>query len=275
MPRSFFKEHFWKEQRAFTKAEAVIYLYAQAAFAPHQKLVDGKLVDVEMGEVAESVRYLAEAWGWAKSSVHDFLKKLEKAGQISCKTRTGMNVIKVTFSATYYEDAEKSRTPAGHQPDKEEEGNKGKEEKEEKRSVPPLSNLNGINNQNPVIPGTPAFTLLQRIGKAAAQIWEQGEAGNLFEGPERTDLALTWLQCRCEMGKPVVSHIEVTQLATLFNANSPADIRFLIEYSAGKYPHLYPDQLAKKRKKEATRAEIIKPDRFAHLKVDASGLVKY
>jgi hypothetical protein len=260
IPRSFFQDPLWKERRTFTKAEALADLYQRAAYAPHKKLVDGKLVEVRMGEVVDSLRYLAEAWGWAKSTVSDFLKKLQTLEIVTLETRTGINAITLTFSATYYAEMEKARTATGQQPDsnrtatgqqpdKEEEDKENKEDKKGKvgASPAPLFNPSILQSSNPSKPGTTEFDLLRRIGKPAAQIWTQGSAADHFDTPGHAALALDWMEHLCRKQHPLQSQQELSALIAQFKGKHLDELKAIAQYSyQGGYTALYFDRLAKK-----------------------------
>jgi hypothetical protein len=297
IPRSFFQDPLWKERRTFTKAEALADLYQRAAYAPHKKLVDGKLVEVRMGEVVDSLRYLAEAWGWAKSTVSDFLKKLQTLEIVTLETRTGINAITLTFSATYYAEMEKARTAtgqqpdsnrtaAGQQPDKEEEDKENKEDKEgkvEASPAPPHNSQFTVPNSQftvPTKPGTTEFTLLQRIGKPAAQIWTQGSAADHFDTPGHAALALDWMEHLCRKQRPLQSQQELSALIAQFKGKHLDELKAIAQYSyTGGYTALYFDRLAKNTKKQNQphKAEVIHKNRFEadRQKAAPNGLIKF
>lgn len=140
--------------------------------------------------------------------------------------------------------------------------------------APQISNFKFQISNNPIPATDPAFDLLKRIGKPAAQNWVtmQGEA--IFG--EKSEIALEWMEVRCKMGRPFVTHQEFTALSKLFAAHTVADIRMMIDYSAGKYPDLYPDRIKKlKNGLNGHRAEVIQKNRFKDLQADESGLVKF
>ncbi len=296
IPRSFFQNPIWKERRTFTKAEALTYLYANAAYAPYQKMVDGKLVDVRTGEVVDSLRYLAEAWGWAKSTVSDFLKKLQTQKIITLETRTGINAITVTFSATYYTEAAKdrtatgqqpdsNRTATGQQPDKGEEDKENKEEKEGKvgATPAPLFSKSDLEQYSaPILPGTEGFELLKRIGQTAADMWVKSGIKNTFQTSHHADLALEWMQYCCDRKKPFASHMELVDLVGQFNRHTLAECKEIMDYSVGrKYTALFFDRLQKKTPSRGQgvqhKPEIIQKDRFETERQNAqpNGLIKF
>src|SRR5215208_4627567 len=70
----------------FTEREAWLWLIARAAWKPNGVRVGQLVIHVERGQLAVSMRYLAEAWQWVKSSVARFLAKLINARMITRDT---------------------------------------------------------------------------------------------------------------------------------------------------------------------------------------------
>jgi hypothetical protein len=64
------------------------WLIAQAAFKPEGRRGSWGVVHLERGELPVTVRILAEKWGWPKSNVDRFLKRLERDGMIA-RRKTG------------------------------------------------------------------------------------------------------------------------------------------------------------------------------------------
>ena len=77
VPRSVFESEEWAEKRRFSRFEAMMSLYEQAAYTDG-RLIHVRGVDVLLrrGQTVVSIRSLAALWGWSKSSVDRFLKKM-------------------------------------------------------------------------------------------------------------------------------------------------------------------------------------------------------
>lgn len=251
IPRAILSDGFWSEERAYSKAEALLYLYTNAAYAPCTRIVQGKPLDIGFGQLPGSVRFLQSAWGWSsKTKVTNFLDTVQKQGHIETEIRTGQTVITVCYLATYYKDAEEKRTAKGHGEDskrtaeghgedkvKEKEDNKIKEKEE---------------SAAPILPGTTEFDLMRRIGAPAAKLWIEGEAAALFDTPAHAAAALDWLTYRCSIRKPLLSQQELSSLVSRFRNKTLADLKELIDYSTGgQYPDLYFDRLEKKTRKSS------------------------
>jgi len=65
------------------------WLIAGAAYCDRTKRLSSRLVELQRGQLATTVRALAEEWGWSKSNVDYFLRRLEDEGMIvRARTRT-------------------------------------------------------------------------------------------------------------------------------------------------------------------------------------------
>lgn len=110
----------------FSEREAWIWMVAEASWKARKK----RGVDLERGQLCHSVRFLAEAWGWSKSRVHRYLKRLEKRKMTRSKSGTASGTGKFVITLCKYDDYQSGRkisgtgreTRAGHERDKREEG---------------------------------------------------------------------------------------------------------------------------------------------------------
>lgn len=143
--RKFFLSDFWTEQREFSRAEAWLDLLNIVEFVRSSKFIRGKRIDVEVGEVIASGRYLAERWQWSHKRVRNFLADLERAHQITQRRAQGENIITLVKYAFYNSSIEPTGTPEGTEKgtDGAHRGHKyieeNKEKKENKGAVAPTS----------------------------------------------------------------------------------------------------------------------------------------
>lgn len=79
----------------FTEREAWEWIIANAAWKAVRVRIKSIVVDVERGQLAASLRYMAEKWQWLEPRVRRFLGRLEKEGMIGCVTGAGVNVVTV------------------------------------------------------------------------------------------------------------------------------------------------------------------------------------
>lgn len=86
--RGYFDHDFFK-QEPLTEREAFQWLIMEACWEPKTVRIDGVKVTLQRGDLAHSLRFLAEAWGpeaWDLSRVRRFIVRLESEGMISRNT---------------------------------------------------------------------------------------------------------------------------------------------------------------------------------------------
>lgn len=91
--RKFFENTLWKEPREYSKAEAWLDLIQSARFESSQVILNGRVIEVQMSEVAASRRYLEKRWGWGSTKVNNFLDYLKKNQMITTKQTSGQTII--------------------------------------------------------------------------------------------------------------------------------------------------------------------------------------
>ena len=96
--RTFFDHAFWKEERVYSKAEALLDLIRSARFEESEasELIDGKMVSWTRGQWPASLRYLAKRWKWSKSKVNNFVRLLEERHFIKRQSVNGLTVLSIT-----------------------------------------------------------------------------------------------------------------------------------------------------------------------------------
>ncbi len=124
VPRALFQTAEWEEKRRFSRFEAEISLYEQAAYT------DGRLVHVRgvdillrRGQLVATVRTLAEKWGWSPSAVDRFLRKMRDSRRddirIDVETLKGTVASRITI-CNYDccdDEVDESETTDGTQPE--------------------------------------------------------------------------------------------------------------------------------------------------------------
>jgi hypothetical protein len=80
----------------FTEREAWSWLIGEASFKTRTRNVGGKIVQLERGQLAASVRFMAERWKWSKSRVDRFLKRLKTETMIGTDSGTGLLVLTIS-----------------------------------------------------------------------------------------------------------------------------------------------------------------------------------
>ena len=95
--RGLLKHPRFKPQGAFSSAEAMLWLIEEAAFAPRVKPImigtERRVVYLQRGQMAHSIRFLATAWCWSCNRVRRFLRDLADDGTVATRTDTGITII--------------------------------------------------------------------------------------------------------------------------------------------------------------------------------------
>lgn len=100
----------------FTKREAFMWLIAEASWKERRVRRGRTVVDLERGQLAHSVRFIASAWGWSKSAGHRFLKNLEKRDMVRTVSGTDATIITICNYDKYQGTPGDAGTLVGHQP---------------------------------------------------------------------------------------------------------------------------------------------------------------
>jgi DNA-binding transcriptional regulator YhcF (GntR family) len=120
-------------------AGAFIWMIAEAAWQPRSVRISGWTIKLRRGQLAHSIRYMAQAWGWSKSRVDRFLECLKNEAVIETQNGTGMNVITICNYSKYQDKkastgtrgGTQSGTRPGHERDKANKETKKQEDKKE------------------------------------------------------------------------------------------------------------------------------------------------
>ena len=109
------------KQQPFTEREAFMWMVMEASWKPREKRIGTEAVQLERGQLAASIRFMAEAWGWQKSTVDRFLKRLKNRDMIGTASGTGCTIITVSKYNEYQSKPNASGTsksaPTGRQRD--------------------------------------------------------------------------------------------------------------------------------------------------------------
>jgi len=112
-----------------SKREAFIWMIAHAAWKPTRARAGKTVVNLERGQLAYSVRFLAEKFGWSKSRVHRFLDALKNRDTIGTASGTGVLVISICNYEKYQLGSKVNGTDTERKPGQ-------KRDKEEDRIIP-------------------------------------------------------------------------------------------------------------------------------------------
>ena len=101
----------------FSRTEAWIWLLREAAYRPHSVGRGTSTIDLQRGQLAHSIRFMAQAWRWPRSNVHRFLECLKTGTLIGTEPGTAVVVITICKYDEYQlapsEIGTEPGTPAG------------------------------------------------------------------------------------------------------------------------------------------------------------------
>lgn len=104
------------------EASIFIWMFTQAAWQETEVRYRNRIINLERGQLAYTLRDLERDWNIPRSSGQDFLKKLKNADMIRTDTRTNINVITICNYDKYQVLNDESRTSlgqcSGQSPDK-------------------------------------------------------------------------------------------------------------------------------------------------------------
>lgn len=101
--RRLFKHWLWNsdKDRPRTRIEAFLDLSQLAAFVPTKRLVNGKLIELEPGEIVASERFLSERWKWSRTKLRAFFDMLIKDQLIERRKDQGETVLILRSDAVF------------------------------------------------------------------------------------------------------------------------------------------------------------------------------
>lgn len=100
-------------QEPFTEREAWMWLIAEASWKARTRRVGRVVVDLKRGQLAASLRFLADKWRWPnKDKVDRFLARLRDCDMIATAAATGINVITIRNYDSYQKVSLPSATAA-------------------------------------------------------------------------------------------------------------------------------------------------------------------
>ena len=85
----------------FSKREAWIWMISEASYKPRRKSPNGKTIDLGVGQLAHSIRYMANAWKWQEKKVRRFLERCKNRRAIYIDTAAGITVITICNYTQY------------------------------------------------------------------------------------------------------------------------------------------------------------------------------
>ncbi|MDY3529179.1 hypothetical protein PG593_05250 [Riemerella anatipestifer] len=95
LSRGYFEDFLWNEARVYSRAEAWLDLIQMARFEASTEIINGKVIELQRGEIPVSRRFLELRWNWGSTKVSNFLDTLTKSGRINQDQPKGQTIIKL------------------------------------------------------------------------------------------------------------------------------------------------------------------------------------
>ena len=83
------------DENPFSRRDAWLWLLSEAAWKPHRRRLAGRPVEINRGQFAASLRFMASKWRWSESRVRRFLTTLQNEGMIDATTDAGITLLTV------------------------------------------------------------------------------------------------------------------------------------------------------------------------------------
>ena len=93
--RGVFDHPLFASGEPYSRREAWLWLISEAAWKPRRVDRGGQLIELRRGQLAHSLRFMADVWGWSKSSVDRFLARLKTETMIGTETGTGFLIVTI------------------------------------------------------------------------------------------------------------------------------------------------------------------------------------
>lgn len=90
-------DHACFSEAPFSEREAWLWLIMEAAWKKRTRRIGHILVDLERGQLAASLRFMAERWRWSKDRVARFLERLGDGDQALIETSTTRGICVITI----------------------------------------------------------------------------------------------------------------------------------------------------------------------------------
>ena len=178
--RKFFTHWLWEENRVYNRPEAFLDLLQLAAFAPTKRVVQGKLVSLEVGELVASERFLELRWKWSRTKVRSFLGILESDQMLDRRKDQGETVLILSNYKDFHEcrteekttsntakktpkEPEESHKGTGGEPNKKKDKNLEELEERKKTPKPPRGIMSAVQKAENIYQAYP-----RKQGKQAA-----------------------------------------------------------------------------------------------------------
>ena len=93
--RGIWEHELFASREPLSRREAWLWLISEASWKPRVKRVGSASVELMRGQLAHSIRFIAEAWCWPKTNVARFLTSLKSETMIDMKTVRGISLVTI------------------------------------------------------------------------------------------------------------------------------------------------------------------------------------
>lgn len=98
--RDIFSIDFFEGQK-YSERDAWLWMISSAAVSERTINIGGHPVSIDRGQLSFSIRFFAVKFGWEKTKVERFIRRLHEWGFIGVKTATGQTLITISNYDTY------------------------------------------------------------------------------------------------------------------------------------------------------------------------------
>lgn len=248
----------------FTEREAWLWLVMEASYRPREKRIGNICVNLRRGQLAASIRFMADAWGWEKSRAERFVGRLKKRDMIETATETGLSVITLCNYDKYQGETVDSETAKKQKRDSNETAPRQHRDKLESRCNPDAikQQQQQARTENPIFRG-----VMCAVGvdpDAPTRYWR---------GPAAITHILGW-----QMAHGLTTE-EVIEVARLSRLDHPDDVpdgpkaldRSMAAFASAKKAASAPPpkSSARRSRSQAAPASVPVPDKAAKLEAYA------
>lgn len=113
LSRKFFNHFLWCEPRELSRAEAWLDLIYSARIDAGKQIIQGRVIELDRGELLISVRYLATRWKWGEKKIRIFLKLLENERMVAHRKTQGFTILTLCKYDHYNKSGQTEDTPKG------------------------------------------------------------------------------------------------------------------------------------------------------------------
>lgn len=131
------------KREPFTEREAFVWLIMEASFKARMKRVGNVEIPLQRGQLAASLRFMAEAFQWSEARVRRYFDRLKKRRMIDAATDAGITVVSVCKYNDYQSGERSTDAPEKTGPT------------QQRRTADANENKGEINAQETIAPAPP------------------------------------------------------------------------------------------------------------------------